>query len=212
MSAAEDDEQARRASEASEEQDWIEIRRGESPVTTDMISDFLRDHDIRVLVRGNTKATRLPWQSEGNTVLRIAVHPGDVEKAREALEAFDAKAEPSAGKEEKEEEKYVQKRSALGAAFLGIVLPIGAGHFYARHGAAGTILCAGMIGSVLGMWFGGHWELARAWGILVAIDIVAARWAVKRFNEGRVPPESTQRGWALAAVVLAFGIAWFTGN
>lgn len=202
-----------------DEADWVEIRRFADPIRTDMICDFLRDHDVRVQVRGNTAATRLPW-SETSNVIRIVVHPADVAKARDALvamEAGEAVDQPFRGpgpkkKGDDEEEAYVQKRSALGAAFLGLLVPIGAGHFYARHGAAGTILCAGIVGCVLGMWFGGHWELSRAWAILVVVDMVAARWAVKRFNEGRVPPEGTQRAWAAAAVLVAFGIAWFTAS
>lgn len=207
-------------SDTEDDADWIEIRRFAAPTDTEMIRDFLHDHGIRVRVDGaiNT-ATRLPWTMAANDA-RIMVHPADFDHAKEvllAMESGDAADQPFRGPEKKkekkadEEEKYVQKRSALGAAFLGLIVPIGAGHFYARHGAAGTILCAGIIGSVLGMWFGGHWELSRAWAILVGIDMVAARWAVKRFNEGRIPPEGTQRMWAAMAVVIAFGIAWFTG-
>lgn len=200
--------------------DWVEIQRDVDAIRADMICDFLRDHAVRVAVRGSTTATRLPW-SETTNVIRVVVHPDDVAKAREALVAMDAGEAveqpfrgraPKAADKGDAEEPFVKKRSALGAAVLGFLVPIGAGHFYARHGAAGTILCAGMIGSALGMWIGGHWELGRAWGILVAVDIVAARWAVKRFNEGRVPPEGTQRAWAMAAVVAAFAIAWLSGG
>lgn len=206
-------------SDTDDDADWIEIRRFSAPTDTEMIRDFLHDHGIRVRVHGaiNT-ATRLPWTVVANDA-RIMVHPADVDDAKKALQAMesgDAVDQPFRGPEKKkkkedEEEKYVQKRSALGAAFLGLVVPIGAGHFYARHGAAGTILCAGVIGSLIGMWVGGHWELARAWAIIVGIDMVAGRWAVKRFNEGRIPPEGTQRMWAAIAVAIAFGIAWFTG-
>lgn len=206
--------------DADDEGDWIEIRRFAAPTETEMIRDFLHDHGIRVRVHGaiNT-ATRLPWTVVANDS-RIMVHPDDVEQAREvlvAMEKGDAVDQPFRGPEQTrkkkrdDEEEFVQKRSALGAAFLAFIVPIGAGHFYARHSAAGTILCAGIVGSVLGMFFGGHFELSRAWAMLVVIDMVGARWAVKRFNEGRVPPEGAQRLWAGAAVLISFGIAWFTG-
>jgi hypothetical protein len=107
-------------------------------------------------------------------------------------------------------ETFVKPRSALAAAFLALLVPIGAGHFYARHGAAGTILCAGMIGSAIGLWLGGRAELASAWMILVTIDMVGSFWAVRRFNQKRVPSDSVQRAWALGAVVLAFAVAWLT--
>ena len=42
---------------------------------------------------------------------------------------------------------------------LAFFVPIGAGHFYARHGAAGTIFAVGMIGAVLGSIAFGHPEL-----------------------------------------------------
>lgn len=205
--------------DVDDEGDWVEVRRLPAPTDSEMISDFLRDHGIRVRVDGaiNT-ATRLPWEMAANDS-RVMVHPSDVEHAKEvllAMEAGDAVDQPFRGpdvtkKKDDEDEKFVAKRSVLGAAFLAFIVPIGAGHFYARHGAAGTILCAGIVGSVLGMLFGGHFELSRAWAMLVVIDMVGARWAVKRFNEGRVPPDGTQRMWAAAAVAISFGIAWFTG-
>lgn len=206
--------------DVGDEGDWVELRRFSDAIGAEMLHDFLVDHEVRSRVQGSTKGTRLPW-SETSNVIKVVVHPEDLEKAREAAAAMDEGLAvdqpfrgPSSGPKkggDVEGEAYVQKRSALGAAFLGLLIPIGAAHFYARHGAAGTILCAGIVGSVLGMWFGGHWELARAWALLVAIDMVAARWAVKRFNEGRVPPEGTQRTWAAAAVAVALGIAWFSG-
>ena len=106
----------------------------------------------------------------------------------------------------------MKPRSAIGAAFLAVVVPIGGGHFYARHGAAGTILAAGIIGAALGMVFAGRGELARTWALLVAADMVGSFWAVRRFNAKRVPSESTQRRWALVAVLLAFATTLLTAE
>ena len=111
--------------------------------------------------------------------------------------------------EEEAEEEFVKRRSFLGAVFLGVILPIGAGHHYARHGAAGTILSLGMVGAILAVIGAGHLELLSAWGILVVVDIIGSFWAVRRFNEKRIPPDGVQRQWAMVAVVVAFVVAWF---
>lgn len=198
-----------------EEDDWVEVRRFTDSIGADMIRDFLHEHDVRVAIRGNPQATRMTW-SATTDVIRIVVARADLEKANEALAAMTAgDAHPFRGAspiddEDDKGETFVKPRSALGAAVLSLLVPIGAGHFYARHGAAGTVLCAGIVGSVLGIWFGGRYDLARAWGILVLIDMVGSIWAVRRFNQNRVPAERMQRGWAMVAVVLAFAVSWIT--
>ena len=111
---------------------------------------------------------------------------------------------------EDDDEPYVAKRSVVVAAILAVMVPIGSGHFYARHGAAGTILCAGIVGSFLGILFG-HRQLAVTWALLLAVDVVGSFFAVRRFNTERVPPESLQRQVAIGAVVVAFSIGWFSG-
>lgn len=202
-----------------DEDDWVEVRRFDDPIGATMIRDFLQDHDVRVAIRGNPQATRFAW-SETTDNLRIVVPPADLEKAKEALAAMSAgDAHPFRGpvptREEDEataEEKFVKPRSGIGAAMLAVFVPIGAGHFYARHGAAGTILCIGMVGSILSSILLGHVELFRAWGILILMDIVGSFFAVRRFNQKRVPPDAVQRQWAMGAVVLAFGAAWLTAG
>ena len=158
-----------------------------------MIRDFLLDHDVRVAIRGNPQATRMTWSQTSDNI-RIVVPPADLEKAREALAAMSAgDAHPFRGPapvaEDEHEEKFEKPRSGLGAAMLACFVPIGAGHFYARHGAAGTILAIGMIGAVLGSIAFGHLELFRAWMILVVLDAAGAFLAVRRFNQKRVPSE-----------------------
>lgn len=196
-----------------EEDDWVEVRRFDDAIGATMIRDFLLDHDVRVAIRGNPQATRMTW-SQTSDNLRIVVPPGDLEKAKEALAAMSAgDTHPFRGAapapEEGVEEKFEKPRSGLGAAMLAVFVPIGAGHFYARHGAAGTILCVGMVGAIVASIALGHVELFRAWAILVVFDVLGSFLAVRRFNEKRVPPESVQRQWAFGAVVVAFAIAWF---
>jgi hypothetical protein len=197
----------------SDDDDWVEVRRFEDPIGATMIRDFLQDHDVRVAIRGNPQATRMTW-SQTSDIIRIVVAPADLEKAREALAAMSAgDTHPFRGAapvlEDGPEEKFVKPRSGIGAGMLALIVPIGAGHFYARHGAAGTILCIGMVGAVLASIVLGHVELFRAWAILVVIDAVGSFWAVRRFNEKRIPPENVQRQWAMGGVVAAFVAAWF---
>jgi hypothetical protein len=200
------------AAERDDEDDWVEVRRFDDAIGATMIRDFLLDHDVRVAIRGNPQATRMTWSQTSDNI-RIVVPPADLEKAREALAAMSAgDAHPFRGAspvmEDEHEEKFEKPRSGLGAAMLAFFVPIGAGHFYARHGAAGTIFAIGMIGAVLGSIAFGHPELFRAWMLLIVVDAVGAFLAVRRFNQKRVPPDAVQRQWAMAAVVAAYGLAW----
>lgn len=214
MAEAEPELDAEGEAEVSEEdsEDWVEVRRFDDAIGVTMIRDFLLDHDVRAAIRGNPQATRMTW-SQTTDNLRIVVAPADLEKAREALAAMSAgDAHPFRGPaplaEEESEEKFEKPRSGLGAAMLACFVPIGAGHFYARHGAAGTIFAIAMIGAVLGSVVFGHLELFRAWMFLIVIDAVGSFFAVRRFNQKRVPSEAVQRQWAMGAVIAAYGLAW----
>ncbi len=197
-----------------DEGDWVEVRRATTPVEADMVRNFLRDHGVPSAINGDSGGTRLVWQQTMMDI-RIVVAPSDLENAREVLTAMTAhttehpfRGAPPVARVE--EEPYVATRSMMAAPMLAALVPIGAGHFYARHGAAGTILCAGVAGAFLGIMLG-HLELALTWGILVVVDIAGSVLAVKRFNVQRVPTESVQRGWAIGAVVIAFAIGAILG-
>ena len=199
---------------ADDEEDWVEVRRFADRIGAEVIRDFLADHDVRVAILGNPQATRMTW-SETSDVIRIVVARGDLEKADEALFAMTASEQhPFRGPmppEDDEEEKaldFVKPRSAIAAAALSLIVPIGAGHFYARHGAAGTILLAGMLGSVLATFATGNAAFFTACGILVVVDLVGSFFAVRRYNQNRVPSEGVQRQWAVGAVGVAFLGAW----
>jgi hypothetical protein len=201
--------------EKKDEGDWVEVRRATTPVEADMVRNFLRDHGVPSAINGDSGGTRLVWQQTMMDI-RIVVAPSDLENARDVLAAMtaDTAEHPFRGAPpvvREDEEPYVATRSMMAAPMLAVLVPIGAGHFYARHGAAGTILCAGIAGSFLGILLG-HLELAVTWGILVAVDVVGSVVAVKRFNAQRVPPESVQRGWAIGALVVAFVVGGFLGR
>lgn len=198
-----------------DEGDWVEVRRATTPVEADMVRNFLRDHGVPSAINGDSGGTRLVWQQTMMDI-RIVVAPSDLENAREVLAAMTAdtaehpfRGAPPVARED--EEPYVATRSMMAAPMLAVLVPIGAGHFYARHGAAGTLLCAGIAGSFLGILLG-HTELAVTWGILVAVDVVGSIVAVRRFNAQRVPPENVQRAWAIGAVLVAFAVGGFLGR
>src|SRR3954467_10280725 len=161
------------------DEEWVEVRRFADRIGAEMIRDFLADHDVRVAIHGNPQAPRMAW-SQTSDVIRIVVARADLEKAKKALEAmtagethpFRGPAPPREDDADERLDKLEKPRSALAAAALAMIVPIGAGHFYARHGAAGTILCAGMLGSFLVSSIGRQPAFFSAWGILVVFDIV----------------------------------------
>jgi hypothetical protein len=200
--------------EDEDEGNWVEVRRASTPVEADMVRDFLRDHGVGSAINGDSGGTRLPWQHTMMDI-RIVVAPKDVDDAREVLAAMVAESaeHPFRGAppppRDEDDAPFVAKRSVIAGAMLAVMVPIGAGHFYARHGAAGTILCAGVVGSFFGILLG-HRGLAITWAILLAVDVVGSFFAVRRFNAQRIPAESVQRQRALIAVIVAFGIGWFS--
>jgi hypothetical protein len=193
-------------SSREEEIDWVEIVRVHDRFQADVTAGFLRDHGVPVQTAGGG-STALPMM--GLTDLRILVPRADVERAGQVLEAMKrgaAEAHPFRDAPPEPYEAPVAKRRAAFAVMLALLVPIGGGHFYARHGAAGTLLAAGMIGGVLGARFGVP-ALVYASALLVVIDAVTAPFAVRRTNKGATSNEGSQRMWALAAVVAAYVLA-----
>lgn len=203
--------------EAEDDEDWVEVRRYTDPIGAEVIRDFLADHDVRVAILGNPQATRFTW-SQTSDVIRIVVAREDLETAKEALEAMTAGEQhpfrgptPAALDDEEEEQRvdnFEKPRSGLSAAVLALFVPIGAGHFYARQGAAGTILLAGMLASFLVAAVAREAMFFSAWGMLIVFDIIGSFFAVRRFNQKRIPPDAVQRRWAAGAVAVAFITAW----
>jgi hypothetical protein len=189
-----------------EEIDWVEIVRVHDRFEADVTAGFLRDHGVPVQTAGGG-STALPMM--GLTDLRILVPRADLERAGQVLEAMKrgaAEAHPFRDAPPEPYEAPVAKRKAAFAVMLALLVPIGGGHFYARHGAAGTLFAAGIIGGVLGARFGAP-ALVYASALLVVIDAVAAPFAVRRTNRGAASTEGSQRGWALAAVAAAYVLA-----
>lgn len=191
---------------------WIEIKRFDDPLRSEMVRDFLRDHGIQTRMRGNAGSTSVLNRFDTILDIRLDVPAALLEQAKEALvalEAGDSAEQPFRGRvpASPDSEAYVPPRKPAAAMMLGFIVPIGAGHFYARHGAAGAILMAGVIAAFLGVMFAGHVELGVAWGIILVADVVGSYFAVKRHNAGTIPSEGKQRIVALGVVVLAFAAA-----
>jgi hypothetical protein len=177
----------------------------------DVTVRFLEDHDVPVQVSGGAN-TALPMM--GLTDVRISVPRADAERAEQVLSAMregQPAAHPFRDAPPEPYEAPVAKRKVQFAVMLALLVPIGGGHFYARHGAAATVLAAGIVGGVLGAWLGVH-GLIYASAQLVLIDAVLAPLAVRRANGAGAPGESAQRGWALAAVVGAYAVAMVLGS
>jgi len=189
-----------------EEVDWVEILRVHDRFESDVTVGFLRDHGVPVQTSGGAN-TALPMM--GLTDLRILVPRADVERAEQVLTAMkrgQPEGHPFRDAPPESYEAPVARRKGPFAIMLALLVPIGGGHFYARHGAAGTILAAGIIGGFVGTCLGVR-ALIYACAGLVVIDAVFAPLAVRRTNRGDTPNEGTQRAWALAAVVGAYALA-----
>jgi hypothetical protein len=189
-----------------EEIDWVEIVRVHDRFEADVTAGFLRDHGVPVQTAGGG-STALPTM--GLTDMRILVPRAELERAGQVLEAMKRGAADTHPFRDAPPEPYeapVAKRKAAFAVMLALLVPIGGGHFYARHGAAGTLLAAGIIGGVLGARFGIP-ALVYASALLVVIDAVTSPFAVRRTNAGAASSEGRQRLWAFAAVVAAYTLA-----
>jgi hypothetical protein len=203
---------------ADGDEEWVEIRRFVDATNAEMTRDFLRDHDIDARIRGNSGATGVLNRFTTVIDTRLDVRRGDLDAAREALHALEAGAaneDPFRGRrpvEPDDELPYAPPKKASAAMFLALLIPIGAGHFYARHGAAGTILLAGIAGGFVGGLLGGGVVPMLACALIVGADIVLCPFAVRRNNQGRIPSDGRQRAFALAVVAAAFAAAYVLGR
>jgi hypothetical protein len=198
----------------ADEDEWVELRRFDDPLRADMVKNFLRAHGVHVGMRGDPGVTAVLNRFATIVDIRLDVRQSELVSAREALAAMEAEGvdQPFRGghrveTEEVAEDKEPAPRKTAFAIFLAMLFPIGAGHFYAGHTAAGTLLGAGIVAGGLGGFLGDRPELFHAAAILLVIDIALSHWAVKRHNASRIPPENVQRRWAAVAVAVAFAIA-----
>jgi hypothetical protein len=207
------------------EEKWIELRRFNDPLEADMAKDFLESSGVPVLVRGNSGVTGVLNRFDTIVDIRLTVPETKLAVAREALEAMQTPArteEPFRGFGHERETSHEQadengdapiprKKSPFVAMGFALMLPIGGGHFYAGHQAAGKIFAVYIIGMSLLTIFSGHPALWPAVLALIAIDLLACPFAVNRFNRDAVPADSKQLAVTAIVSMLVCVIVAFSG-
>jgi hypothetical protein len=206
------------------DEEWVVLRRYDDGLAAQIALDFLRDHGIRVGIRGNSGATAVLNRFDTVLDVRLVVQQRDLEEAREAMVALETPPPPPRGADSTDEDSppghpYRSMRGAKEehmpryrrAAFaLALLVPIGSGHFYARETEAGLVFLAGIVSCVLGAVITqAAWPLA-AGGLIVLGDAVTAPAAVARYNEGRLrsPASQLTRAGLVVGVVLAAAFAF----
>jgi len=219
---------------SEEDIDWVTIRQFDDQIAAEMTLNFLRDHDVTVTVLGNSVSTTM--LNRFNTVLdiRLAVPRDELELAQEALRGLEPEGEldeqpfrgptprrqgasdasDETGAEGAAHDKPFRRRYRRAAIILSLMLPFGSGHFYARHEIAGLVFAGGIVATTLVAFMrSGDSELFYLVSVLfVAADAITSTYAVKRYNEGRVPEPAAQFGSALLTLcaTAAAGILWKT--
>ena len=195
------------------ETEWVLVLQSHDPVEHDMARRFLTDHGIEVQSAGGATHA-IP--TIGLTDMRVLVPKRDALRAEEILRALDRGATDAHpfrdGASVEPYEAPVERRKWPFAVVLAVVVPIGAGHFYARHGAAGVVLAIGIVGSTVAAMALHIPALMKAAMLMVALDMVLSPFAVRRFNAGKVPTEGAQRLGALAMVAVASVVAFVWGG
>jgi hypothetical protein len=200
---------------------WVVLRHFDDAMDAEITLNFLRDHGVRVEVRGNSVNSATLNRFITVIDIRLVVPAEDLEHAKEVLTAMTSEATehpfrgarpPELALDEGADRTLVQRRHRSAALILAILVPIAGGHFYARHTGAAIVLALGIVGSFLVALTLGSPQLLVASAILVALDATFSMRAVRRFNEGRIPDEATQRAWAFGAVVVAWALALAFGS
>lgn len=203
------------------EESWVELRRFNDPLEADMAKDFLEQSGVPVLVRGNSGVTGVLNRFDTILDIRLTVPEAKLAVAREALEAMQTPArteEPFRGFGHEKEARHEdadengdapipRKKSPFLAMGFALMLPIGAGHMYAGHQAAGKIFAVSIIGMTLLAMFADHGSWAAAVFTLIAIDVLGSPFAVNRYNRGAVPADSKQYVVAISIAALVFSVA-----
>jgi Putative prokaryotic signal transducing protein len=188
------------------DEDWIELLRVHDRMQAEITQRFLEDHEVDVQITGGANSA-LP--TLGLTDVRILVPRDQLERAQSALDATrgGVGVHPFRDAPPESYEAPVATRSSIFAVALAFLVPIGGGHFYARHGAAATIFAVGIFGAFVGAMLGGLPMLMYTSILLVLVDAALAPIAVRRANEGHIPSEAKQRAWAFVAVAFAWFLA-----
>jgi hypothetical protein len=192
---------------------WVQLRAFSEPMEAEVLRQFLEDHDVPVRVRGNNGRT--PVFAIGYDV-RLDVPEDRLEDALGVLEALHAAGHhvdpyrgpqpltlPEAAREVDVDAPRSAPRSRVAFA-ASLLVPLGGGHLYARHGATAVLLLAGIVGAVLTA-MQGRPEMMFAAAALVGFDAVGSVFAARRTAAGLPWSVMKQRLVALLAIGCAYG-------
>ncbi len=192
---------------------WVQLRAFSEPMEAEVLRQFLEDHDVPVRVRGNQGRT--PVFAIGYDV-RLDVPEDRLEDALDVLAALHASGHqvdpyrgpqpltiPEAARESDAPLEAPRTRSWMAVA-ASLLVPLGGGHLYARHGATAVLLLAGIVCAVLTA-TQGRPEMMFAAAALVGFDAVGSVFAARRTAAGVPWSVTKQRLVALVAIGCAYG-------
>jgi hypothetical protein len=204
----------------------VELRRYDDNLEADIALNFLRDHGIAVKLHGNSGQTSVLNRFSTIVDIRLMVPAKSLRRARKTLEAMtDADVErvpeaeeeedPTSGHPYRDRKKTIEKvrpRYRRAALVLAIVLPIGSGHFYARHETTGIVLACSI--ALLGI---GAIAERAAWlflacVVLVLCDAIGSLRAVREHNAESTPARAEQLWRGVKYVLFALAISWLTSR
>jgi hypothetical protein len=203
--------------------EWVLLRTFDDPALARMTLDFLHDHDIPVQTRGDSPEGVRNLYSPFD--IRIVVPSSRLEEALEVLEALTAEParetpfrgplpppELASSGDEPSEAAQRKKNGAFGLV-LAFLVPIGGGHFYARHSVAGAVIAAALVAFLVALG-GGSVGAGAAWLTLIALDGLGSILAVRRANANRIPGPGRQalEALGLVGVAAAAGYAYWHMN
>lgn len=208
--------------------EWVSLRTFDRQFDADLALSFLHEHSIEARLKGGVGSTAsLQHLTIGFRVelLVRASQRGEAEEALVALASAESEVaslhgEPTpdggagvyrdAPRGPHDSSSRPPQRYKRAAALLAIAVPIGSGHFYARHNTAGvvhllgTVLCIVLATALDRPWFG------FAAVLVVLSDAFFGALAVDRYNEGRVPSPARQGAFAAVTVLLSMLTAMVT--
>jgi hypothetical protein len=191
---------------------WVELRRFVDPVEADLVHQFLVAHDVQVATRGNSPDIGVLNRFNSIIDIRLDVPSDELERARELLATIGddrlveqpfrgrTAVEPS---DDADDPTWRSRRSARAAVMLAFAVPVGGGHFYARHHVSGAVYALGVVGSLVGFLVTTSRAAVMAAMLLVLIDALSSVRAVRRFNAREVPSGTRQFIGALLAIGCA---------
>jgi hypothetical protein len=200
---------------SGERDDWVVLRRYDDGMNAQIAVDFLRDHGVPVALRGNSGVTSVLNRFDTVLDVRLIVRERDLPRARETLLALESPGEPIESPEEmgpSSGHPYRDTRPAGAepmpryrrAAFaLALMLPIGAGHFYAGEAAAGAVFAVGIAAASVAAFLAHSAQPAVAAVFMVGLDALTALGAVARHNAG----QPASRGGQLLRAGVCIGLA-----